>query len=232
MSEQLKPFTDPPADAPPGANDRDRDHGNSHEEAEVHPVERPHLPTGKVPLGRLALEALMIAFGVLLALSLESWQEHRKEQALAREALANIRVETARVAERVRAQLPKQQEVAASLQAFRDDLAAGKRPPTPEPVLYPPGLSTAAWSTAMSTQALAHMDFQTVQALATFYETQRWLDRLEDAWMRLITEPHGSTPEADRQWAGAAVYTLRSYIEIENSLLNRAEELRSLLPEK
>jgi hypothetical protein len=123
-----RPIADPGA---PGDSKLDPDPTVDREELEMHPVERPHLPTGRVPLARLALEAVMIAFGVLLALSLESWNEHRKERALAREALANIRVELISDRERIQAQLPKQEEMAQDLREFREDLKAGKRPPEP-----------------------------------------------------------------------------------------------------
>ena len=193
----------------------------------VHPVERGHLPAGRVSFGRLALEAAMIAFGVLLALSLESWNEHRKERALAEEALANIRREITTDVERIRQQMPKQQDVVETLRVFEEELEAGKDPVTPGLGLYPPFLSSAAWSTAMSTQALAHMEFGTVQRLAAFYDAQRWLDRIEDTWLRLITQPHEDKRSANQQWARTMRYTMLGYIEIENIILAQAKRTDS-----
>jgi hypothetical protein len=178
------------------------------------------------------LEAMMIAFGVLLALSLESWHEHRKQQALAREALDNIHAELTRNAQRIEGALPKQRVVAEALQAFADSLEAGGEPQVPRLALYPPLLSTAAWSTAMSTQALAHMEFQTVQGFASFYEMLRWLDRLEEAWLRVIMEPRGNTLEAKQQWAGSMVNTMLAYIEIEDALLAGSKALVATGAEK
>jgi len=209
------------ADTPAG----DPESAERPQEARVHPVERPHLPAGKVPFGRLVLEATMIAFGVLLALSLGSWHEHRQQQALAREGMERIRTELASNAERIERSLPRQREVAAALQAFQDSLAAGADPQVPRLALHPPLLSTAAWNTAMSTQALAHMEFRTVQGFAAFYEMLRWLDRLEDMWLRVISEPRGETGDIRQQWAGSMTNTMLATIEIESALLAGSKEL-------
>lgn len=200
---------------------------DSQEEANLHPIERPHLPAGKTSISRLALEAAMIAFGVLLALSLESWSEHRKEAARAHEALVNIRKEIAGNVEQVRQQIPRQEQVVEALRAYEDSLGAGKKASGPHIGLYPPFLSSAAWSTAMSTQALAHMELGTVQKLAAFYDARRWLDRIEDTWLRLMTEPRLDTQEANQQWASTLRYTMAGYIEIENVILQQAEQATS-----
>lgn len=189
----------------------------------MHSVERAHLHEGRISLGRLALEAAMIAFGVLLALSAESWRERRQHRALADEALANIRVEMSAGTERIRQRLPRQLELDKALGAFIEGLDSGQHPAPPKLALYPAGLSAAAWNTAMSTQALVHMEFGTVRALASFYEQQPWLYRIEDVWLRLMTEPHASTLEGEKQWARSLQTTLRVYIEIEETALAAAE---------
>ena len=230
MTTLPTPGSEPPAAPPAGGIDSGPSTAERQEAAPVHPVEKPHLPAGKVSLGRLALEAVMIAFGVLLAMSLESWRESRGHRQLAEEALANIRTEIARDAERIRRQIPEQQKTADALGAFLDQLDAGRHPPEPHLALNPPMLSAAAWNTAMSTQALAHMDFGTVQALAVFYESQRWLDRIEDAWLRQITELRGSSPQVERQWADSMRNTMLGYIEIERILLAQAERVTRATP--
>jgi hypothetical protein len=232
MTEKPTPGPGPASGAPAAGPADDPKSAERPEEAQVHPVERPHLPAGRIPLGRLMLEAMMIAFGVLLALSLESWHEHRKQQTLAHEALDNIHTELTRNAQRIEGSLPKQRLVAEALQAFADSLEAGGEPQVPRLALHPPLLSTAAWNTAMSTQALAHMEFRTVQGFASFYEMLRWLDRLEEAWLRVIMEPRGNTLEERQQWAGSMVNTMLAYIEIENALLAGSKELVATTTEK
>jgi hypothetical protein len=229
-----KPTSDkePPPEAPAGRPNHAQEPAEVREEANMHPVERPHLPAGRVPLGRLALEAAMITFGVLLALSLESWLEHRKLGSLAHEALVHIRIEMTHDVERLRKQMPEQQKVADGLRAFLEELEAGKQPAPPHLALHPAGLSTAAWNSAMATQTLAHMEFGTVQSLAGFYEMQEWLERLENTWLRLITEPQGSTVEAQQQWASTMMNTMLGYLEIEGILLAQAEATLPQLPEK
>lgn len=194
----------------------------------MHSVERAHLHEGRISLGRLALEAAMIGFGVLLALSAESWREHRREQALAREALASIRAEIAAGAERIRQQIPRQHEVVRALETYEKRLENGERPDRPHLALYPAMLSAAAWNTALSTQALSHMELRTVRALASFYEARPWLDRIEDTWLRLVTEPGGTTPAAEQYWASSMRNTLLGYVEIESMLVTAAERVKAV----
>ncbi len=209
----------------------------SAEETDVHPVERPHLPTGKVPLGRLALEAAMIAFGVLLALSLESYVEHRKLQRQAHEALTHIRAEVTRNADIIRGQVPVQTQVADSLRVFqecvealRQSRRAGGEPSVPRVSLSPSILSTASWQAAMSTGTLAHVDFRTVQALSRYYEAMQWLRRIEDGYLGLVARPVGDRMEDRAQWAHSLELLMRGYIEIEQALANAAETLAPKLP--
>ena len=232
MADETTPGPASPLDASAAGLERNQEPAGTREEADVHPVERPHLPAGRVPLARLVLEAAMITFGVLLALSLESWLEHRKLRALAHEALVHIRIEMSHDAERLRKQMPEQQKVADSLRAYLEELGAGKHPELPHLALHPAGLSTAAWSSAMATQALVHMEFRIVQSLAGFYEMQEWLERIENTWLRLITEPPGSSVEDQQQWASTMLNAMLGYLEIEGVLLAQAEATLPRLPEE
>lgn len=165
----------------------------------------------------------MIAFSVLLALSAQNWNDHRKQELLAREALANIRAEIGNNAARIRGEIPEQQKVADALQVYREALQAGGSPAPPQISLHPPFFSSAAWSTALSTQALAHVDFREVQSLAAFYEMRHWLDRLEDTWLRLLTERRDDGREAEERWLDNMRSVMLGYIEIENVLVAHAE---------
>lgn len=186
-------------------------------------AERVPWTSGRLQFGRLVLEAVMIAFSVLLALSAQNWNDHRKQELLAREALANIRAEIGNNAARIRGEIPEQQKVADALQVYREALQAGRNPPPPQISLHPPFFSSAAWSTALSTQALAHVDFREVQSLAAFYEMRHWLDRLEDTWLRLLTERRDDGREAEERWLDNMRSVMLGYIEIENVLVAHAE---------
>ena len=196
----------------------------------MHPVDRVHLPAKGVSIGHLLMETAMIVFSVLLALSLESWREHRKQQALAHEALVNVRAELAHNIAAITAQLPRQRQVAEDLQAALRDLAAKQQPLPAQAPLNPPLLTAAAWQAAMTTQAVSHMDFRTVQKLASVYETQKWMDRIEDGWLRFVTAPHGGNPEAERQWLRSMQFVVLVYIETEQSLAAKAQQAISALP--
>ncbi len=181
----------------------------------------------------------MIAFGVLLALSLESYAEHRKLQRQAHEALTHIRAEVVHNAGIIRGQLPVQTQVADSLRSFQDCVAAwrqnrraGNEPTLPRVSLSPAILSTASWQAAMSTGALAHIDFRTVQALSRYYEAMQWLRRIEDRYLESLARPVGDRIEDQAERANSLRLLMLGYIEIEQALVNASETLAPELPEK
>jgi hypothetical protein len=167
---------------------------------------------------------VMIVFSVLLALSLESWTEHRQEKALVREALANIRVELDSNLKAIEAQRPRQQQLIAALQERLENPEGGSPPARELEPLYPPDLSSAAWSAAMSTQVMVHAGFRTVQTSARFYEAEKWLDRIENSWLRLLTDGRETDAESTRQRLGAMLYLARSYVEMEDALTSLFHE--------
>ncbi len=82
----------------------------------------------------------------------------------------------------------------------------------------------------MSTQAVSHMDFTVVEALAGFYDTRTWMERIENSWILLVTSPHARDPESERQWLGSLLYLTESYLEVEGALAAKAEAALKDLP--
>jgi hypothetical protein len=173
---------------------------------------------------------VMIVFSVLLALSLESWKERGQQKALAREALANIRVELESNIAAIEAQRPRQQQLIDGLQRQLEDPTGGSAQLREFEPLYPPSLSSAAWEAAMSTQVMVHAGFGTVQALARFYEAGKWLDRIEDSWLSLVTDARGSDTDDAQRRLGTMLYLAQSYVEMEDALTRRARDALSAIP--
>lgn len=196
----------------------------------MHPVERVHLPERGISVGHLLLEMVMIAFSVLLALGLESWREHRSQQGLAHEALVNVRNELAHNIGAIDAQLPKQREVLDKLRAALRELDAEGKTSAVQAPLRPPLLTAAAWQAALSTQAVSHIDLDTIQAVAGVYEAHRWLDRIEDSWFRLATTPRSNDLATERQWLRSMEYVFLVYIEVEEGLAATTKGVVAVLP--
>jgi hypothetical protein len=195
----------------------------------MHPVERVHIPS-KPSAGRLLLEMAMIVFSVLLALSLDSWREHRKERSLAREALLAIGAEIETDLDGIEKQRPAQERLAADLEQSVRQFKAGHTPDTPMVALHPAAFTSAAWNSAISTQAVAHMDLSTVQALSRFYDAQKWMDRVEDSWIRIVAGPAGADRASQLQSLEARLYLIRTYLEIEQHLTEVGAKAREAIP--
>ncbi len=195
---------------------------------DVHPVERVHLASGSLSFRHLLIDAAMIVFSVLLALSLESWHERHAQRELARHALENIRAELTYDLSRIDAGLVRHQEVVDHLSTELAGLDAGTWPKAEEP-LYPTALYNSAWTAAMSTGTIAHMDLATVQAASRFYEINGWKDRIEDSWIRLMTTS-AADKTAMRQRLTSLQYLARTYMEVEQELKKAAEEALKAIP--
>ncbi len=196
----------------------------------MHPIEQRHLSGERLSIPRLLLETGMIVFGVLLALGLESWHEHRKQEAVAHQALVGIRSELAFNVGAIEAQLPKQREVLEGLQLELRELDTKRATSLAVAPLRPPLLTTAAWQAAMATQALSRVDLGTIQAIAGAYEAQRWMSRIEDRWVELITAPSGESAEAERHWLGSMQMVMAIYGELEQALVAKSKAAMARLP--
>lgn len=137
---------------------------------------------------RLLLESTLIVGSILLAFALNGWWEARQERQLAERALASFEHEILQNRENLRNVMPYHQElyelfaelsVTGSVRTFDDvrglEGFAGWQPPF---------LTTTAWSTAIATGALAHMDFDMVRELSAVYTLQdRYVQHSDGAYL-------------------------------------------------
>ncbi len=127
--------------------------------------------------GALLLESALIVFSVLLGFALSEWREHVRERALARDVIANTRLEIGENLETLRRMRPTHIEMARRLRAAADRDTAG----TAFDAFYaafPEGgigmsLRDAAWQTAVSTGALRLLDYEDAALLSATYDVQR-----------------------------------------------------------
>lgn len=140
------------------------------------PPEPPVAPTRAFAwppwLARVLVESALIVFSVLLALAVDAWREGRADReraATARtEILAELQANRAAVAEALQYHnalmdsiaVYRAEEVAPTVLVFQRGFVA------------PAQLSHTAWSSAVETGALSHMDYPTVLRLSGVYAQQ------------------------------------------------------------
>lgn len=195
----------------------------------MHHVEKPKLEHQRITIGHLLLEAGMIVFSILLALSLESWREMRKHDTIAREALVKIKVELARNVAEINRILPIQKASIEELAKLRDIVKTRKKNNIQMKTgLQAPVLSRAAWDSAMATQALAYMDFDTVLALSEIYNSHKWLERLEDQLVRVLVDPSSHADSAVPRLIDSLKNTLGAYVNLEEEIVQLSQSQRFL----
>jgi hypothetical protein len=206
----------------------------------MHPIEKRSLEIHPLSIGRLLLEMAMIVFGILLALNLETCKERRHERKLESTALANIRSEIERNRAAVAENLPKHKEILAvfNREIERLDKLRKERRGLleEEPIavsLMPTTVYQNAWETATLTRALSKVEYRTMMALASIYELQRWMTRIEDKWLQLL-DP-AAFEMSRRHWFLAIVASMvQNYIAVEEGLLKSYDNAltETLLPAK
>lgn len=135
-------------------------------------VQREH--TRKLP--GVLLDSALIVASILLAFALNGWWEARQERQLAEKALNSIEIEIAQNRRNVLAAMPYHQR----LQALFTELSAAGSIRTFEDVrglegfdgFQPAVVTTTAWSTAINTGALNHMNYELVNELSAVYALQ------------------------------------------------------------
>lgn len=124
----------------------------------------------------LLLESALIVASILLAFALNGWWEARQERVLAARALASFEQEIRQNRENLLAVMPYHRQ----LHELFSELSVAGAVTTFADVRYldgfdgwqPPVLTSAAWSTAIATGALAHLDFDTVREISSLYALQ------------------------------------------------------------
>ena len=146
-------------------------------------------------LGRLLLEVFFIMLGVMVALAGNEWRENRALAKRTNAALENIRLEILRNQQTVQLRLPYHKAMSDSIHAnyrivreiyfenvdvARLGMARG---------LFFESLYNAAWQTALTSQILPNVDYETLTLLATIYQTQDELKEVENQFSSILFLP-------------------------------------------
>lgn len=137
-------------------------------------------------LGKAVFEAALITFSILFALWVDDWKEERDHRDLAQQALANFEREILDNQARVKKQLEYHLRLQGSLRAVLQN---------PDPIrtleqtrqeiqfrgLAPPIFFDTAWQTAVATQALTYLDYETVSALSSIYSLQNIFNKVAES---------------------------------------------------
>ena len=117
-------------------------------------------------------QAILVVFGVVLAFAANEWREAAADRREAAEALAGIREELAANRAAAAASAAYHQEKLALIGERQAAGAALGVRDFPRGFISPATLSTAAWTSASETGALAHLDYREIVRLSRLYDMQ------------------------------------------------------------
>jgi len=194
----------------------------------IHRSLEAHKPT----IIRMLVETGMIVFGILLALSLESGRDARRERRATDEALMNIRAELEQNRSAVEAALPGQRALVAGLAAPGE---SGAPTPKPEPQerekgkddvavdlrLNSPILFRTAWDTATLTRTLGRTEYEVILAISRASEVQKELDGIKESLTRLVLDPATQDPERRQRLMPLVRSVIEGYVALEEVFLKQ-----------
>ena len=76
----------------------------------------------------------------------------------------------------------------------------------------------SAFDTATTTGALRTADFECVLAISRAYAAQRWTERIEDGWIRIVSSSDAWDEKNARRSASLLLGVLTEYIAVETRL--------------
>lgn len=144
-------------------------------------------------LGPLILEVFFIVLGVMVALAANEWRENRALAKRTDAALENIRLEILRNQQTLQQRLPYHEALRDSLESYLPELRTvsfgqvSERRLGMQRGLYFLLVYDAAWQTALTSQVLSNVDYETLTVLSTIYQVQEYLKTVEDRTTGIIT---------------------------------------------
>lgn len=151
----------------------------------MHPKE-PRLHPARGMTGILT-EAAMIVLSILLALGLENWNEHRKEEKRCREALHLIRDELAQNREEMSGLIDGHRAKAAELTRAAEGISRGGQLSVQANAMFASHNSTA-FEVAVTSRALNALEYRTLLLLTESYSAHDWLRKLEESYFQTVLD--------------------------------------------
>lgn len=135
-------------------------------------------------LSKALFESALIVFSILLALAINEWKENRDHERLARQALENFEREIQENSSRVERGIPYHSHL---LEAFKKSRSVSEIPGWQG--IDAPILQDTAWQTALATNALGQIRYDTVSALSRVYTSQKSFEKTsEDVTATLVAQ--------------------------------------------
>ncbi len=167
----------------------------------------------------LTIQILSIIFSILLALSLNEWKEGKNNEHLALTTLRNFRIELENNKRAIETALRDQRKFLRSLQDGTAQLQAKNEKVLILPEMNLPDVVTSAWETALSTKALAYIDYDVIVKLSELYLQQKWLLSLEDKVFQTILSPYSYEKRNSDNLAKSLYVSLKNIMDVEGKLL-------------
>ncbi|MEM1176746.1 MAG: hypothetical protein AAGM22_00250 [Acidobacteriota bacterium] len=167
---------------------------------------------------RLVGEALWIVLAVLLALAADQWRENKANQKLADKALRGIVEEIQSNRGMVLYFLPRHREIQDALPESHEDWTQPSLEDE-DSRFDPIVLRDTAWRTALETNALVHMDYQTVRQLTEVYTFQRAYNDLTRDLLRSVFDLEFHDPKRLEAQFAATKFALYIFVENEEALV-------------
>ncbi len=178
-------------------------------------------------LGPMLLEVFFIMLGVMVALAANEWRENSALAKRTDVALENIRLEILRNQATLQQRLPYHQAMSDSIHVnypklrdvsleFEEVTRLGMaRGPFFE------SLYNTAWQTALTSQILPNVDYETLTLLATIYQTQDEMKEKENQFSSILFSP-------DNMEKGKAYHAVRLSEPFINGVVKHELELLSI----
>lgn len=137
-----------------------------------------------ISLAELGVQTFAVVLGILLALAINSWNESRHQQQRARLAMQSILDETAVNMKMLQQRADFLDHMAAAMEKSPANRAATTKKPCYTwhrwNGLRYPLVITAAYQTAISTQAMAHMPYKRVEEMEKVYSLLDLTEKIYD----------------------------------------------------
>ncbi|MFB3134018.1 MAG: hypothetical protein ACE10K_15985 [Rhodothermales bacterium] len=189
-------------------------------------------------LGPMLLEVFFIMLGVMVALAANEWREGRALDKRTDAALENIRLEILRNQQTLQQRLPYHEALHDSLTSYLPELrnvsfqdVDGRRLGMSRGsffiIVY-----DAAWQTALTSQTLPNVDFETLTLLSNIYQFQAYLKTIEERATSVMTP---ANVQGENLYYAFILFrlSLMDIVELEQNLLSFYDAaLQRLSPEE
>ncbi|HEV3153704.1 MAG TPA: hypothetical protein VGZ02_07880 [Candidatus Baltobacteraceae bacterium] len=189
----------------------------------------------------LLLEIISIVIAILLALAVNSWQDHLKQERLLHQSLVEIRQELAANDRNLSALYPHHLEVFHAFSAL-DNAGPATRVPCAQirdtfrrvdPRGFGPDIpASTAWEISQNSQAASEMSFDMRYRITRVYDAQRLTVDAQRSFIALIISPQTYAASDCAYAAYAIANTLGDVVAGEQELSSAYGALLGVLPRK